>query len=226
MRKAVTDLVKLLDYKFKNIDYLTMALTHRSASKKNNERLEFLGDSVLSLVITEYLYKHLGNAQEGELSRIRSSLVKGDKLAELAQNISLGDYLNLGSGELKSGGFRRESILADALEAIFGAVFLDSDFMRSKTVILNLYKDELVDLPSASDIKDHKTKLQEYLQAKHLDLPEYKVIEVVGEPHLQNFTVECSVKEINMAIVGVGTSRRKAEQDAASKILAKINNDK
>ena len=222
MRKEVSRLLKSLDYEFKNPGYLTTAITHRSASKKNNERLEFLGDSVLSLSITEYLYNHLENAQEGELSRLRSSLVKGDKLAELAQGLGLGDYLILGSGELKSGGFRRASILADALEAIFGAIFLDSDFQRCKQVILNLYKDELNSLPEASEIKDHKTKLQEHLQAKHLPLPAYNVVDVTGEPHLQKFTVECMVDGVESVFVGIGTSRRKAEQDAASKVLEQL----
>ena len=225
MRKPVDGLLKSLYYEFNNTEYLTTAITHRSASKKNNERLEFLGDSILSLVITEYLYNNLEKSQEGELSRLRSSLVKGDKLAELAQELGLGDYLILGSGELKSGGFRRSSILADALEAIFGAVFLDSDFDQCKQVILKLYKKELNSLPEASSVKDHKTKLQEYLQAKHLSLPVYNVTAVTGDPHEQEFTVECTVSGMNSIVTGIGGSRRKAEQDAASKILSELSYD-
>lgn len=225
MRKNIAGLIKSLSYEFKNTDYLIAAITHRSASKKNNERLEFLGDSILSLAITEHLYNILDKAQEGELSRLRSSLVKGDKLAELAQEINLGDYLILGSGELKSGGFRRASILADALEAIFGAIFLDSDFSCCKKIILDLYKNELNSLPSAAEIKDNKTKLQEHLQARHISLPEYEVIDVAGEPHLQKFTVKCTVTGIKSDVVGVGTSRRKAEQEAALKTLELLKND-
>jgi len=225
LRKPVSGLLKSLHYEFNNAEYLTKAITHRSASKKNNERLEFLGDSILSLVISEYLYNNLKKSQEGELSRLRSSLVKGDKLAELAQGLGLGDYLILGSGELKSGGFRRSSILADALEAIFGAVFLDSDFERCKQVILKLYQEELNSLPEASSVKDHKTKLQEYLQAKHLPLPVYNVTSVTGDPHEQEFTVECVVPSMDAIITGVGGSRRRAEQDAASKILSELNYD-
>ena len=223
MRRAVAGLMKSLHYDFDNADYLTTALTHRSANKKNNERLEFLGDSILSLVISEFLYKQLGAAQEGEMSRLRSSLVKGDKLAELAQKLDLGDYLILGSGELKSGGFRRSSILADGLEAVFGAVFLDSDFARCKRVILDLYEDELSTLPEASAVKDSKTSLQEYLQAKRLPLPVYNVVEVTGEPHQQKFVVECIASGVNAVVQGNGSSRRKAEQDAASIILGQLD---
>lgn len=226
MRKPVSTLLKTLRYEFNNADYLTAAITHRSASKKNNERLEFLGDSILSLVITEYLFEHLEKSQEGELSRLRSSLVKGDKLAELAQAMCLGDYLILGSGELKSGGFRRSSILADALEAVFGAVFLDSNFEQCKQVILGLYHNELNSLPEASSVKDHKTKLQEYLQARHLPLPVYNVTTVTGEPHEQEFTVECAVSSSNLLFIGVGVSRRKAEQDAAAKMLSELSHGK
>ena len=225
MRQAPEDLAKRLDYQFKKPALLTTALTHRSAAKKNNERLEFLGDSVLSLVISEHLFDKLKKATEGELSRIRSSLVKGDKLAELAQDLQLGDYLILGSGELKSGGFRRSSILADTLEAIFGAVLLDSDFETCKQVILNLYKDELTSLPTAAAIKDYKTRLQELLQSRQLPLPVYDVTDISGDPHAQTFTVECSVTILDTPVTGKGSSRRKAEQKAASNILELLSND-
>lgn len=225
MRQAPEDLAKRLDYQFRTPALLSKALTHRSAAKKNNERLEFLGDSVLSLVISEHLYDKLKKATEGELSRIRSSLVKGDKLAELAQDLQLGDYLILGSGELKSGGFRRSSILADTLEAVFGAVLLDSDFETCKQVILKLYKDELESLPTAASIKDFKTRLQELLQSRQLPLPVYDVIDISGDPHAQTFTVECTVTIMDTPVKGTGSSRRKAEQKAASNILELLSND-
>jgi ribonuclease-3 len=225
LRKPADELARRIAYQFKSPAYLKTALTHRSATKNNNERLEFLGDSVLSLVISEYLYSHHDKASEGELSRLRSSLVKGDKLAELAQQLQLGDYLVLGSGELKSGGFRRSSILADTLEAIFGAVFLDSDFDTCKQVILDLYQHELTSLPSASSVKDFKTRLQEFMQSQQLPLPVYDVIDINGEAHAQTFTVECSVKILDTPVIGKGTSRRKAEQQAAENTLNALTNE-
>ena len=225
MRQDPEDLAKRLDYQFNKPALLSKALTHRSAAKRNNERLEFLGDSVLSLVISEYLFAKLNKADEGELSRIRSSLVKGDKLAELAQQLQLGDYLILGSGELKSGGFRRSSILADTLEAIFGAVLLDSDFETCKKFILKLYGDELKSLPTAASMKDYKTRLQELLQSRQLPLPEYDVTDITGDPHAQTFTVECMVSVLEKPVKGKGSSRRRAEQKAAANILEKLSND-
>ncbi len=225
MRKSPDELARHIAYQFKSPDFLVTALTHRSAAKLNNERLEFLGDSILSLVISSYLYKHLKKASEGELSRLRSSLVKGDKLAELAQQMQLGDYLILGSGELKSGGFRRSSILADTLEAIFGAIYLDSDYATCERVILDIYQHELDSLPSASSIKDHKTRLQEFLQSRQLPLPVYNVIDVSGEPHEQTFMVECTVTIVDKPVQAKGSSRRRAEQKAAAKVLNKIANE-
>jgi len=225
LRKAPEELSKRIAYQFKSPGFLKTALTHRSAAKKNNERLEFLGDSILSLVISTHLYKHLEKASEGELSRLRSSLVKGDKLAEIAQQLELGDYLILGSGELKSGGFRRSSILADTLEAVFGAVYLDSNYATCEQVILGIYQQELDSLPSASSIKDHKTKLQEYLQSRQLPLPDYQVLKVTGEPHDQTFFVECSISTNDNPVQAKGSSRRKAEQAAAAKIIKILSNE-
>jgi len=219
LRRDSSQLCARIGYEFNDSDLIKTALTHRSASNKNNERLEFLGDSILGIVISEYLFNTLDKAQEGELSRIRASLVKGDKLAELANGIDLGDYIYLGSGELKSGGFRRASILADALEAIFGAVLIDAGYQRCKELILFIYKNELQALPKAADIKDSKTQLQEFLQSRQLALPEYEVVNISGEPHQQNFTVSCQVAELDQVLEGMGGSRRKAEQDAASKML-------
>jgi len=225
LRKPASELCQRIGYTFRNADYLQVALTHRSAAKKNNERLEFLGDSILSLVITRYLFDRYPNAQEGELSRLRSGLVKGDKLAELAYQLELGDYLILGSGEMKSGGFRRSSILADTLEAIFGAIYLDSDFDNCKKIILSIYQEAFKHIPDIDQTKDPKTRLQEYLQSRKLPLPDYQVIDVIGDPHEQTFTVTCGVSCLDETVQGTGGSRRKAEQSAAQHILEKILND-
>lgn len=213
----------ILDYHFKHLDLLEQALTHRSYSAdKNNERLEFLGDSVLSLVITQHIYQRQPEADEGELSRIRSSLVNQEALARVARDIGLGDYIYLGGGELKSGGFRRSSILSDTLEAIIGAIYLDSGFGPAQDTILYLYRDYLLTLPDTDTLKDAKTRLQEYLQSRQLGLPEYKVIKTVGKSHDQVFTVTCSIASLKLAYSGEGSSRKKAEQDAARKTLDQI----
>jgi len=213
----------ILDYQFKQPDLLGQALTHRSySSDKNNERLEFLGDSVLSLVITHHIYQRQPEADEGDLSRIRSSLVKQEALARVARDIGLGDYIYLGGGELKSGGFRRSSILSDTLEAIIGAIYLDSGFGPAQETVLFLYRDYLLTLPDTDTLKDAKTRLQEYLQSRQLGLPEYKVIKTVGKSHDQVFTVTCSIASLKLEYSGEGSSRKKAEQDAARKTLDQI----
>ncbi|MBL8246928.1 MAG: ribonuclease III [Candidatus Competibacter sp.] len=209
-----------LGYTFQQPELLEEALTHRSASACNNERLEFLGDALLSLVIAEYLFQRYPKASEGELSRLRASLVKGEALAELARHLNLGDVLRLGQGELKSGGAQRESILSDALEALFGAAYLDGGLATCRTLILHLYRESLEDLSSASELKDPKTRLQEYQQARQQPLPVYNVLEIRGEPHAQSFTVECAVAEFRA--VAVGNSRRKAEQEAARHVLEQM----
>lgn len=213
----------ILDYRFKNSDLLEQALTHRSYSQiNNNERLEFLGDSVLSLVISENIYQRESGADEGELSRLRSSLVKEEALARVARDIGLGDFIYLGGGELKSGGFRRSSILSDALEAIIGAIYLDSGFAPAKNTILHLYQDYLLNLPDIDSLKDSKTQLQEYLQSKQLDLPDYVVIQTTGKSHDQIFTVSCNIESLKMHFNGTGSSRKKAEQNSAKKTLDHI----
>lgn len=213
----------ILDYRFKNSDLLEQALTHRSYSQiNNNERLEFLGDSVLSLVISENIYQRESGADEGELSRLRSSLVKEEALARVARDIGLGDFIYLGGGELKSGGFRRSSILSDALEAIIGAIYLDSGFAPAKNTILHLYQDYLLNLPDIDSLKDSKTQLQEYLQSKQLDLPDYVVIQTTGKSHDQIFTVSCNIESLKMHFNGTGSSRKKAEQNSAKKTLDQI----
>lgn len=212
-------LCRRLDYQFKKPAYLKQALTHCSAGNPNNERFEFLGDSILSLVISHALFEQLPHQNEGQLSRLRAHLVKGETLAKIAQELELGDYLHLGQGELKSGGFRRASILADALEAIFAAVFFDSGFAEAQHVILNLYRTRLDDPDLNNTLKDAKTQLQEYLQSKKIPLPEYTLTGVVGEEHEQIFSVQCEVKSLKQSTQGQGETRRKAEQIAATQLL-------
>jgi len=216
----VTQLYVALGYRFQQPELLEEALTHRSASVTNNERLEFLGDALLSLVIAEYLFHRYPKASEGELSRLRASLVKGETLAELARTLKLGEALRLGQGELKSGGSQRESILSDALEAIFGAAYLDGGLAAGRALILHLYQESLEGLASASELKDPKTRLQEYQQARQQPLPIYNVLEIRGEPHAQSFTVECMVAESRA--IAAGNSRRKAEQEAARLVLEQM----
>jgi ribonuclease-3 len=213
----------ILDYHFKQPDLLEQALTHRSYSRnKNNERLEFLGDSVLNLVISQYIYEREPGADEGDLSRIRSSLVNEEALARVARDLGLGDFIYLGGGELKSGGFRRASILSDTLEAIIGAIYLDSGFDKARDTVLVLYRNYLRNLPDTDTLKDAKTQLQEYLHSKQLDLPEYKVIKTTGKSHDQVFTVSCRVTSLQVQSNGTGSSRKKAEQNAAKKMLDQL----
>lgn len=211
-----------LNYKFKTISLLKQALTHRSANAMNNERFEFLGDSLLSTVIANALFHQFPQNSEGQLSRLRASLVKGEMLSMIAQEIGLGDFLILGQGELKSGGFRRASILADALEAIFAAIYLDSDFTQCQTVILSLYEHRLKDDRLNDNAKDAKTQLQEYLQSKKITLPHYRLTKVDGDTHEQTFYITCKVAGLNLITEGVGGTRRKAEQDAAKKMFEYI----
>ena len=214
----------LLDYQFKQLNLLEQALTHRSySSDKNNERLEFLGDSVLNLVISQHIYQRRYDADEGELSRTRASLVKQEALARVARDIGLGDYIYLGGGELKSGGFRRSSILSDTLEAIIGAIYLDGGFVSAQNSVLYLYRDYLLTLPDTDSLKDAKTRLQEYLQSRQLGLPEYRVIKTTGKSHDQVFTVSCIIASLQLQNSGEGSSRKKAEQNAAQKTLGQLS---
>ncbi len=215
-------LEQALDYVFRQPDYLTQALTHRSAGGGHNERLEFLGDSILNFVIAAELYDRFPHATEGELSRLRASLVKEDTLADLARELELGSYLILGSGELKSGGYRRASILADALEAIIGGIYLDGGLERAREVILALYDARLQTLSPHVNLKDPKTLLQELLQSRRMALPEYHVVAVDGAPHEQCFRVECRLSDLDASCQAEGSSRRKAEQAAAKLMLGRI----
>lgn len=208
-----------LGYECRDPALLESALTHRSAGGAHNERLEFLGDAVLTCVVAKLLFHAFPDANEGDLSRFRASLVSGEALAALAAEIDLGSQLRLGSGELKSGGFRRKSILADALEALFGAVYLDGGFDAAAAVIERLMVPRLGQLPSADELKDPKTRLQEALQARGLPLPAYSVESISGEAHNQVFEVRCSVSALGLQVTASGASRRRAEQAAAQLLL-------
>lgn len=218
MDKARSWLSKTLDYSFSDPELLEQALTHRSAPGSSNERLEFLGDAVLDVVVSESLYRSHPTASEGDLSRLRASLVRDSSLAALASELDLGDYLILGSGEKKSGGHRRESILADAFEALLGAIYLDSDFETTAGVILRVIGDRLDALPHADELRDPKTRLQEWLQARQMGLPAYELVNVSGKAHRQRFEVSCTVESGETAL-GQGTSRRSAEQQSAAGML-------
>jgi ribonuclease-3 len=212
-------IVRSFGYVFVEPKLVLAALTHRSAAAAHNERLEFLGDSVLNCSVARLLYDAHPEADEGVLSRLRATLVNEDTLAQIARQMGLGEHLRLGPGELKSGGFRRASILADTLEAILGAIFLDSGFDTVATVVGRLMASRLAVLPAADLLKDPKTRLQEALQAHGLALPVYTLTAVVGDAHAQTFTVTCDVPTFGLAAVGEGGSRRRAEQLAATKLL-------
>ena len=225
MIKKHSALSKKLGLSFNNPQIFTIALTHRSANSKNNERLEFLGDSILGFVVAQKLYDLFPSASEGVLSRLRASLVNQSSLAELARQHQLGDYLLLGSGELKSGGFRRDSILSDALEAIMGALFKDQGINACQTWIELLFAEKLNDLSLDNWQKDPKTQLQELMQSKKQVLPEYTLITMSGLAHEQMFQVKCSIPLLTDTCVGTGISRKKAEQSAAELMLELLNKD-
>ncbi len=216
-------LESLLGHRFLTPDLLQQALTHRSYCSPHNERLEFLGDSVLNCVVAELLYHRFQSFPEGDLSRLRSGLVNQATLAEIASDFNLGAMLRLGEGELKSGGFRRPSILADALEALFGAIYLDAGFDAVRDVIGRLYAKRLVALQDLAPSKDPKTALQEILQGKRMDTPRYTVLAINGEAHQQQFRVVCEVPALGLRAEGEGASRKAAEQDAAARVWALIN---
>ncbi len=218
-------LAQSLSYKFGNARLLQQALTHRSSPGDNNERLEFLGDAVLDVVISEVLFRARADAAEGDLSRLRASLVNKTSLAELAADLGLGEYLILGDGERKSGGHRRESILADTLEAIFGAIYIDTGFDAAAGVIKRVFGDRLADISSIDDLRDPKSRLQEWLQAKAFDLPEYELIRTSGKAHQRVFEVSCAVNDGALTSTGYGTTRRNAEQESAEKMLATLTAD-
>ncbi|MGB5491584.1 MAG: ribonuclease III [Woeseiaceae bacterium] len=213
-------LYKTLQYRFEDVSLFSQALTHRSAAGVNNERLEFLGDAVLDFVVSEAVYKARPDASEGDLSKLRSSLVKDSSLASLAADLGIGEYLILGSGEMKTGGHRRQSILADALEALFGAVFLDTGIGSAQAVIEKVFATRLQELPDAAELRDPKTRLQEWLQSRGMALPNYELARVSGEAHKQRFEITCSVESASRVTGGESTTRRQAEQKAARAMLA------
>ena len=206
---------RTIGYRFDNADLLLRALTHRSFAAAHNERLEFLGDSVVNCAIALELYRKFPDLTEGELSRLRASLVSQPSLAAIAKRGGLGAYLRLGDGELRSGGAHRPSILADAVEAVIGAAFLDGGFEASSEVVATLFRDELASIDPQTTGKDAKTLLQEYLQSRRLPLPQYSVVATRGEAHEQIFEVVCEIPQMNIRTAGQGTSRRAAEQQAA-----------
>lgn len=208
-----------IDYRFVDRQLLEQALTHRSRGAVNYERLEFLGDSVLNLVVSSRLFELRPDAHEGDLSRMRARLVRGESLTDIASGLGLGQQLNLGEGEMKSGGFRRASILADAFEALLGAIFLDSDYASCRNVILDLFDPLIEKLPGIEELKDAKTRLQEWLQGRGRPLPEYTLLREEGADHVKKFHVQCAIADDGSTVEACGSSRRRAEQAAAAKVL-------
>lgn len=219
MNRSHIKLETKLGHIFHNKTNLISALTHRSLGKDNNERLEYLGDALLGFIIAEILYASHPHATEGELTRLRSMLVKGDTLAKIARNLDLGEYIKLGSSELKSGGWQRKSILANTLEALIGAIYLDAGIEACKKTVHVLFENSLKNCTPENLVKDPKTRLQEFLQSQQKNLPVYNVILERGEAHEKVFTVQCSIPEINLSVTAEGRSKRNAEQSAARQAL-------
>jgi ribonuclease III len=222
MSEVLIALQRRLQYEFRQSDLLQQALTHRSYSADHNERLEFLGDSVLNLAVSALLFRALEGLQEGELSRVRANLVKQDTLQAIAQELHLGSSLRLGEGELRSGGAKRPSILADALEAVIGAVFLDGGYDRAAALVQRLFEKVQINPEMPAAAKDAKTELQEWLQGRKYKLPLYEVRSITGAAHRQNFEVKCSIEQLQQDARGYGNSRRAAEQEAATAMLKQL----
>lgn len=222
MSHSLDRLERKLGHSFTSQELMLLALTHRSFAGRNNERLEFLGDAILNFVAGEALFERFPQAREGQLSRLRARLVKGETLAVLARGFELGEYLRLGSGELKSGGFRRESILADALEALIGAIYLDAGMDVARERVLAWLADQLDGLTLVDTNKDPKTRLQEFLQSRAAELPRYEVVDIQGEPHCRTFFVQCEIALLTEKTQGQGASRRIAEQVAAAAALVAL----
>ncbi|MFN3986544.1 MAG: ribonuclease III [Rhodocyclaceae bacterium] len=222
MKPDLDRLQRALGYRFERPDLLEQALTHRSFGQPNNERLEFLGDSIVNCVIAIALFERFDVLREGEMSRLRASLVRQEGLHRVAEGLALGDQLRLGEGELKSGGFRRPSILADAMEAVFAAVYLDGGFEAAQRVVGELYEPQLAEIDPRAPVKDPKTALQEWLQGRKLALPSYVLADVRGEAHAQEFEVECVIERFGLRTRGTGSSRRGAEQQAAEFALVEL----
>lgn len=223
MTEALPGLARRLQYNFTNSALLEQALTHRSASGHNNERLEFLGDGLINFLIGEALYGLRPLAAEGDLSRLRASLVCEETLARLAENLNLSEVLRMGPGELKSGGYRRESVLADTFEALVGAIYLDGGFAPARTVCLSLFEPMLSQLPDPATLKDAKTRLQEWLQGQGRPLPRYEILSESGPAHRREFLVRCALGDEPLAAEASAASRRAAEQAAAQELLRLTN---
>lgn len=224
MKKNLTQLEKKIGYAFTNKNILIQALTHRSSSNINNERLEFLGDALLETIISVYLFNQYPKTAEGDLTKLRASLVNQNSLAQIARNLDLGNYLYLGAGELKTGGYRRDSILSDALESLLAAIYLDSNFSTCEQVTLQLFTDSFANLPEKIDyLKDYKSKLQEYLQGRNLPLPIYQLIKETGEDHCKQFELICTSQ--NHRTYAIDYNKKKAEQQAAKKMLEIYQNN-
>lgn len=223
-QEKTEQLAKKLNHAFSDIKLLHAAITHRSVSEINNERLEFLGDSILNFVIAAELYTRFSKAREGDLTRLRALLVRGETVAEVARELEVGEYLSLGVGERKSGGHQRTSILADALEAVIGAIYLDSNLGRCRECILHWYEPRLNALVPGASQKDAKTRLQEYVQARHVPLPEYQVLQIGGDAHSPIFEVQCIFALLEGPFIGIANTRRKAEQNAADLALKALKN--
>ncbi|MDI5892281.1 ribonuclease III [Halomonas rhizosphaerae] len=222
MSNSLNAFSRRIGHTFADPGLLELAMTHRSYGGQNNERLEFLGDSIVNFIIAEALFQRFPQAREGQLSRLRARLVKGQTLAELAREMAFGECLRLGSGEMKSGGHRRESILADAVEAVLGAIYLDAGMEVARARVLSWYAERLEAISLDDTQKDPKTRLQEFLQSRQVPLPRYEVTSVEGEAHAQTFTVECHVEMLEKHTLGVGSSRRHAEQQAAAQALSRL----
>ncbi len=222
MNGLLSNLEKAIDYKFQDQALLETALTHRSFAHGNNERFEYLGDAALGFIIADAIFLKFPQATEGELTRLRSSLVKGETLAKLGRELGLGDYIKLGPGEMKSGGWRRDSILANTLEAIIGAVYLDTDMEVCRKCVISLYQQLLSNISPDTLSKDPKTSLQELLQSRRLELPRYQVLSETGDAHERFFNVECTIIEPKISVQAEGRSKRLAEQSAAEKALLEL----
>lgn len=226
MANNIGQLQQRLGYQFIDPDLLILALSHRSVAAENNERLEFLGDSILGLVVTDFLYREFPQAREGDLSRMRSHIVRGESLAEVAKQLALGPDLLLGSGEMKSGGHRRDSILGDTVEALIGAVYLDRGIEAAREIVTAWFKSFFDSALQAQPVKDAKTALQEWLQHGNKPLPDYQLVSTGGEAHSRLFTVSCKIAAVEAAMTATASSRRRAEQMVAEQLLEEVEKSK
>lgn len=222
MASNVRQLQERLQYQFRDPELLSLALSHRSCGSRNNERLEFLGDSILGVTVTDFLYQQFPLAREGDLSRMRSQIVRAESLAQVAKKLQLGPELSLGSGEMKSGGQRRDSILGDTVEALIGAVYLDSDMQSASACVTNWFADLLAAASDAQPVKDAKTALQEWLQQRSKPVPQYELVNTGGEAHSRLFTVSCKIDQVDKTVSATASSRRKAEQLVAEQLLSEL----